>query len=356
MSRPSLTRTNLRTMQSRSATSLGNSQVVKGLAVPAVCQQLRTLVLYTCVPNSERTPRGSGSAPEGKEILNVHNRISFVLPPEMRSISASTSFQSFAFCNISPSPRAKRRPYRLHFRGGCFGFSRCIKQLHPQRIEHSAIHSRSRESAHCISAGSPSGIISLTTTALPCSPHALMSAAPTSSSPNLPRPRPGRGQIPPAQAASSASSPSSSTMAKNSSPRFPTAQQPPHLTHVMCAFGTRDIARILARITCGLLRATALEDKVHHNAARLDAPAAPTRRIPAQPVRASPAPRQASSVPISRHSPSPRQSRSLPRSAPSPSAPSSPTSATISASARTIRCGRSCRPSSRNTAATTPAW
>ncbi len=36
------------------------------------------------------------------------------------------------------------------------------------------------------------------------------------------------------------------------------------------AFGTRDIARILARIACGLLRAQALEDKVLHNAARLD--------------------------------------------------------------------------------------
>jgi hypothetical protein len=43
------------------------------------------------------------------------------------------------------------------------------------------------------------------------------------------------------------------------------------LRPVMCAFGTRDIARILARITCGLLRAQALQDKVHHNAARLNA-------------------------------------------------------------------------------------
>ena len=55
------------------------------------------------------------------------------------------------------------------------------------------------------------------------------------------------------------------------------------LRPVMRAFGTRDIARILARITCGLLRAQALEDKVLHNAAHLDTdppppqPAASTR-------------------------------------------------------------------------------
>ncbi len=68
------------------------------------------------------------------------------------------------------------------------------------------------------------------------------------------------------------------------------------LAPVMRAFGTRDIARILARITCGLLRAQALEDKVLHNAARLDTdPAAqsPTRRVHTQSVRAPPAPRQA---------------------------------------------------------------
>ena len=40
-------------------------------------------------------------------------------------------------------------------------------------------------------------------------------------------------------------------------------------------FGTVDIGRILARITCGLLRAQALEDKILHNAARLDANLAP---------------------------------------------------------------------------------
>jgi hypothetical protein len=62
------------------------------------------------------------------------------------------------------------------------------------------------------------------------------------------------------------------------------------LTHVMCAFGTRDIARILARITCGLLRAQALEDKVHHNAARLDAPPRPNPQPAASP-RSPSAPR-----------------------------------------------------------------
>jgi hypothetical protein len=40
-------------------------------------------------------------------------------------------------------------------------------------------------------------------------------------------------------------------------------------------FGTVDIARVLARITCGLLRAQALEDKILYNAARLDANPAP---------------------------------------------------------------------------------
>ncbi len=69
------------------------------------------------------------------------------------------------------------------------------------------------------------------------------------------------------------------------------------LAPVMRAFGTRDIARILARITCGLLRAQALEDKVLHNAAHLDTDPQPnpppTRRVHTRSVRASPAPRQA---------------------------------------------------------------
>jgi hypothetical protein len=62
------------------------------------------------------------------------------------------------------------------------------------------------------------------------------------------------------------------------------------LRPVMCAFGTRDIARILARITCGLLRAQALADKVHHNAARLDAPPRPNPQPAASP-RSPSAPR-----------------------------------------------------------------
>jgi hypothetical protein len=36
-------------------------------------------------------------------------------------------------------------------------------------------------------------------------------------------------------------------------------------------FGTEDIARVLARITCGLLRAQALEERILNNVARLDA-------------------------------------------------------------------------------------
>jgi hypothetical protein len=54
-------------------------------------------------------------------------------------------------------------------------------------------------------------------------------------------------------------------------------------------FGTIDIARVLARITCGLLRAQALEERVLKNAARLDAdppprsPAAASSRDPYAP-------------------------------------------------------------------------
>jgi hypothetical protein len=62
------------------------------------------------------------------------------------------------------------------------------------------------------------------------------------------------------------------------------------LRPVIRAFGTRDIARILARITCGLLRAQALDDKVRHNAARLDAPPQPTPQ-PAASTRSPSAPR-----------------------------------------------------------------
>src|SRR5580700_8727315 len=61
------------------------------------------------------------------------------------------------------------------------------------------------------------------------------------------------------------------------------------LRPVMRAFGTRDIARILARITCGLLRAQALEDKVLHNAAHLDTDPPPTPQ-PAASTRSPSAP------------------------------------------------------------------
>jgi hypothetical protein len=94
----------------------------------------------------------------------------------------------------------------------------------------------------------------------------------------------------------------------------------------MCAFGTRDIARILARITCGLLRAQALEDKVHHNAARLDAPPQPTPQ-PTASTRSPSAPRP----PRDRQLGPDLAPLSL-RSAASPSAPLSRISAAISAS------------------------
>jgi hypothetical protein len=59
-------------------------------------------------------------------------------------------------------------------------------------------------------------------------------------------------------------------------------------------FGTRDIALILARITCGLHRANALEARVVRNAASLDAPprprAAPTAARPAAAPRPPAAP------------------------------------------------------------------
>ena len=62
------------------------------------------------------------------------------------------------------------------------------------------------------------------------------------------------------------------------------------LTPVVRAFGTRDIARILARIACGLLRAQALEDKVLHNGPRLDTDQRPIPQ-PAASTRSPAAPR-----------------------------------------------------------------
>jgi hypothetical protein len=61
------------------------------------------------------------------------------------------------------------------------------------------------------------------------------------------------------------------------------------LRAVTRAFGTRDIARILARIACGLLRAQALEDKVLHNA-RLETDPQPNPQ-PAASSRSPSAPR-----------------------------------------------------------------
>jgi hypothetical protein len=62
------------------------------------------------------------------------------------------------------------------------------------------------------------------------------------------------------------------------------------LAPIMRSFGTIDIARILARIMCGLHRAHALQDRIVHSAARLDAdrkPCANRGATPSQP-RATP--------------------------------------------------------------------
>ncbi|MEJ0019837.1 MAG: hypothetical protein WDN25_25430 [Acetobacteraceae bacterium] len=61
--------------------------------------------------------------------------------------------------------------------------------------------------------------------------------------------------------------------------RQPTAAGLPAITRT---FGTQDIARILARITHGLLMAGALEDRLVRSADRLDAP--PPPRAPAKPA------------------------------------------------------------------------
>ncbi|MEJ0020441.1 MAG: hypothetical protein WDN25_28610 [Acetobacteraceae bacterium] len=61
--------------------------------------------------------------------------------------------------------------------------------------------------------------------------------------------------------------------------RQPTAAGLPAITRT---FGTQDIARILARITHGLLMAGALEDRLVRSAERLDAP--PPPRAPAKPA------------------------------------------------------------------------
>jgi hypothetical protein len=69
-------------------------------------------------------------------------------------------------------------------------------------------------------------------------------------------------------------------------------------------FGTTNVALILARIARGLLRAAALEARLHHNAARLDAPSRPCTiraRVPSASTEA------ASEPPASRRPASPRR-------------------------------------------------
>ena len=107
------------------------------------------------------------------------------------------------------------------------------------------------------------------------------------------------------------------------------------------AFGTKDIAQILARITRGLLRAAALEASLVRGTACLDTPtrqpAASTQRRPRAAKPAAPH----ADEPDARSSASPRRRRSRPRSAAARPAPSSPISAAISASCHAIRYGES---------------
>ncbi len=63
------------------------------------------------------------------------------------------------------------------------------------------------------------------------------------------------------------------------------------LAPILRAFGTTDIARILARIMCGLQRAQALEERIIQAAARLDADPRPrARRAAARPASVAPVP------------------------------------------------------------------
>jgi hypothetical protein len=80
------------------------------------------------------------------------------------------------------------------------------------------------------------------------------------------------------------------------------------LAAAMRPFGTRDIALILARITCGLHRADALEARLVRGAARLDAEPRP-RSVPAAAKPAS-APRRQAAPPAGStlaHLPTPEQ-------------------------------------------------
>jgi hypothetical protein len=109
-------------------------------------------------------------------------------------------------------------------------------------------------------------------------------------------------------------------------------------------FGTSDIALILVRITQGLHRARALEERLVRNATRLDAPhrpqPTPTQHKPRTTQPTGTAATPDGPVPgLTRGSACPRPSRSPHRSVVARSAPSSPISAGISASCRTIRCG-----------------
>jgi hypothetical protein len=110
-----------------------------------------------------------------------------------------------------------------------------------------------------------------------------------------------------------------------------------------CNFGTNDLALIVARITQGLLRARALEERLERIAPRLDA----------KPKAAPPPPRGRSRLPTPVSPTCPRRSGSPLKHAASRSAPSSPISAAISAFCRVIRCGAKCCGRSWNTAAAT---
>lgn len=63
------------------------------------------------------------------------------------------------------------------------------------------------------------------------------------------------------------------------------------LAPILRAFGTTDIARILARIMCGLQRAQALEERIIQTAAHLDADPRPrARRAATRPANVAPVP------------------------------------------------------------------
>jgi hypothetical protein len=124
---------------------------------------------------------------------------------------------------------------------------------------------------------------------------------------------------------------------------------------VGCCFGTADAALILARISRGLHRANALEERLLRNANRLDT-APQGGSSPAQPRAPRPATAPAACETDARlaHLPTPEQIAA--KSAASRSAPSSPTSAATSASCPATHSGGNCRSPSSERTATSPAW